>query len=75
MKVVDKRLGSKTCFSSLNPGDTFMENNEIYIKVDMSITRGGENFNAIRLGMLGTRVAFAPEELVTPVSCELYIID
>lgn len=75
MKIVDKRLESKKCFSSLNPGDTFMENSEIYIKVDMSITRGGENFNAIRLGLLGTRVAFAPEELVTPVNCELHIID
>lgn len=74
MKIVDKRVSNAKCFAAVNTGDTFMYENEIYMKVSASITRDGCNFNTIMLG-LGRRVQFNADELVIPVKCELHIVD
>ena len=71
MKIVDTRRATKT-FGSLDKGDTFMYNNEIYMKVAEMQTPAGRAVNAIMLG-LGIDVRLCELEQVEPINCELHI--
>ena len=74
MKIVDTRSTGTKAFGSLSKGDTFMYNNEIYMKVAEMQSPAGRTVNTIMLG-LGTDVRFCELELVEPINCELCIVD
>ena len=74
MKVVDKRMETKKRFSSIGVGGTFMYDHELYMKMAPMQSPAGRTVNAIMLG-LGNDVRFCDDELVTPVKCELHIVD
>lgn len=74
MRVVDKRMETKKSFSSIGLGDTFLYDHELYMKMGPMQSPAGRTVNAIMLG-LGNDVRFGDEELVTPVKCELHIVD
>lgn len=74
MKVIDKRMETKKTFSSIGVGSTFMYDHELYMKINLMQSPAGRTVNAIMLG-LGNDVRFGDEELVTPVKCELHIVD
>ena len=74
MKVVDTRSISTQAFGGLKRGDTFMYDNEIYMKVAEMQSPAGRTVNAIMLG-LGSDVRFCELELVEPINCELRIVD
>lgn len=74
MKVIDKRMETKKSFSSIKVGGTFLYNHELYMKMGTMRSPAGRTVNAVMLG-LGNDVRFGDEELVTPVKCELHIVD
>lgn len=74
MKVVDKRMETKKSFASIGVGSTFLYDHEFYMKTGPMQSPAGHTVNAIMLGF-GNDVRFGDEEMVTPVKCELHIVD
>ena len=74
MKIVDTRKTATKTFGSLDRGDIFMYNNEIYMKVAEMQSPAGRTVNAIMLG-LGSDVRFCELKQVEPINCELRIVN
>lgn len=74
MKVVDTRSEQRTKFVEIGVGTTFMYDHEIYMKMGTMQSPAGRTVNAIVLRS-GNDVRFGDGELVTPVKCELHIVD
>lgn len=74
MKVVDTRRTATKAFGSLDRGDIFMYNNEIYMKVAEMQSPADRTVNAIMLG-LGLDTRFCELEQVEPINCELRIVN
>ena len=74
MKIVDTRSEHHTPFGNVGVGTIFMYDHEIYMKINTMQSPAGRSVNAIMLGM-GNDVRFGNEELVTPIKCELHIVD
>lgn len=80
MKVIDKREINKVPFRDLKPGDTFMWNSDVYVKVNDS---GGwlkqlpleYNCACITGEYSGLLYGITPGANVTKVNCELTIKD
>jgi hypothetical protein len=75
MKVVDKRSFTGERFDKFSVGDTFIYDYEVYMKMGtMKCPHTGEQGNAINLAT-GTIVFFSANEHITPVRCELTLMD
>ena len=75
MKVVDKRSFTGELFDNLSVGDTFTYDYEVYMKMGtMKCPQTNCTGNAINLAT-GTIVFFGSGEHITPVKCELTIMD
>lgn len=74
MTVIDKRSEPRMPFRAMKIGETFMYDHELYMKMSIMQSPAGRTVNAIMLG-LGNDVRFCDDELVTPVKCELHIVD
>ena len=75
MKVVDKRSFTGERYDNLSVGDTFTYDYEVYMKMGaMKCPHTGETGNAINLAT-GTIVFFGANEHITPVKCELTIME
>ena len=74
MKVVDTRSEHRTKFGDLGVGTTFIYDYTLYMKMGTMQSPAGRTVNAIVLNS-GNDVRFDDGELVTPVKCELHIVD
>ena len=74
MKVIDKRMETKKTFSSMGVGSTFLYDHTLYMKMGTMQSPAGRIVNAVVLDS-GNDVRFGDGELVTPVKCELHIVD
>ena len=72
MKITDERKDNKVEFQTLNLGDVFKWEYELFIKTWLIKSSEGFTYNAVRLDK-GTHTYFAVHDLVEPLDTELII--